>query len=40
MSLAYRADHIGSFLRPPELLAARKSGTPPDQLKALEDREI
>src|SRR5579884_2946090 len=40
MSLPYRADHIGSFLRPPELLATRKNGTPPDQLKALEDREI
>ncbi|MBV8722869.1 MAG: cobalamin-independent methionine synthase II family protein [Candidatus Eremiobacteraeota bacterium] len=40
MTVAYRADHIGSFLRPPELLAAHKNGTPPEQLKALEDREI
>lgn len=36
----YRADHIGSFLRPPELLAARRSGMPTEQLRELEDREI
>jgi 5-methyltetrahydropteroyltriglutamate--homocysteine methyltransferase len=41
MSTPYRADHVGSFLRPPELLEARKSA--PDngaQLHAIEDREI
>jgi 5-methyltetrahydropteroyltriglutamate--homocysteine methyltransferase len=37
---AYRADHLGSFLRPPELLRMRaeKPGSP--ELRALEDREI
>lgn len=40
MSQRYRADHIGSFLRPPELLAARKGGMAAGQLRALEDREI
>jgi 5-methyltetrahydropteroyltriglutamate--homocysteine methyltransferase len=34
----YRADHVGSFLRPPELLAAREAGAP--KLRELEDREI
>ena len=37
---SYRADHIGSFLRPPELLAAHHDGAPPDELRALEDRAI
>jgi 5-methyltetrahydropteroyltriglutamate--homocysteine methyltransferase len=36
----YRADHIGSFLRPPELLEARGSGTDPARLHAIEDRCI
>jgi 5-methyltetrahydropteroyltriglutamate--homocysteine methyltransferase len=40
MSVQYRADHIGSFLRPPELLDARHNGAPAEQLRALEDREI
>ena len=40
MSTLYRADHIGSFLRPPDILEARKIGVPPDQRRALEDREI
>jgi 5-methyltetrahydropteroyltriglutamate--homocysteine methyltransferase len=40
MARAYRADHIGSFLRPPELLEARKNGTPAERVRALEDREI
>ena len=40
MSLPYRADHIGSFLRPKELLDARERGVPHDELKAIEDREI
>ena len=35
---AYRADHIGSLLRPPELLAARAGS--PDALRALEDDHI
>jgi 5-methyltetrahydropteroyltriglutamate--homocysteine methyltransferase len=34
----FRADHVGSFLRPPELLAARAAGAP--NLRELEDREI
>lgn len=33
----YRADHIGSFLRPPELLAARTAGDP-QRLHEIEDR--
>jgi len=37
MSVAYRADHVGSFLRPADLLAARASGTP---LRKLEDQCI
>jgi 5-methyltetrahydropteroyltriglutamate--homocysteine methyltransferase len=38
---AYRADQIGSFLRPPELLEARHAGaTDPERLRALEDRHI
>jgi 5-methyltetrahydropteroyltriglutamate--homocysteine methyltransferase len=41
MTQAYRADHVGSFLRPAELLEARKDpNTTPDELRALEDREI
>lgn len=41
MSAPYRADHLGSFLRPPELLDARHdSHTPQDQLRTLEDRHI
>jgi 5-methyltetrahydropteroyltriglutamate--homocysteine methyltransferase len=39
-SSAYRADHVGSFLRPADLLQARKVGVPPDQLRALEDKHI
>ena len=35
---AYRADHVGSFLRPKELLDARAAHS--DQLRAIEDREI
>jgi 5-methyltetrahydropteroyltriglutamate--homocysteine methyltransferase len=37
---SYRADHIGSFLRPPEILAAHHDGAPPDELRALEDAAI
>jgi len=41
MPSEYRAEHIGSFLRPPELLAARSSPTfDPQELRALEDKHI
>jgi 5-methyltetrahydropteroyltriglutamate--homocysteine methyltransferase len=41
MALTYRADHVGSLLRPRELLDARKNPeTTPEQLNALEDRHI
>jgi 5-methyltetrahydropteroyltriglutamate--homocysteine methyltransferase len=39
METPYRADHVGSLLRPAELLAARRSGEP-ERLQALEDRHI
>jgi 5-methyltetrahydropteroyltriglutamate--homocysteine methyltransferase len=39
MSMPYRADHIGSFLRPAELLEARRSSTP-EHLRHLEDEHI
>jgi 5-methyltetrahydropteroyltriglutamate--homocysteine methyltransferase len=38
-AVAYRADHVGSFLRPAELLEARRSGDA-ERLRATEDREI
>jgi 5-methyltetrahydropteroyltriglutamate--homocysteine methyltransferase len=41
MSAPYRADHVGSFLRPAELLRAREDpGVTPDRLRTLEDRAI
>jgi 5-methyltetrahydropteroyltriglutamate--homocysteine methyltransferase len=40
MPAPYRADHVGSFLRPPDLLDARAAGASPDQLRALEDRHV
>ncbi len=40
MPVRFRADHIGSFLRPPDLLAARANQTDPTQLRALEDQHI
>jgi 5-methyltetrahydropteroyltriglutamate--homocysteine methyltransferase len=41
MAAQYRADHVGSFLRPPELLEARKNAaTDPERLRNLEDRHI
>lgn len=41
MPVLYRADHVGSFLRPPELLEARQSAAAdPERLRALEDRHI
>jgi 5-methyltetrahydropteroyltriglutamate--homocysteine methyltransferase len=38
MPTQYRAEHVGSFLRPPELLAARRSCT--GDLESLEDSHI
>ncbi len=41
MAAKYRADHVGSFLRPKELLEARgKDGVDAAQLRALEDKHI
>src|SRR3989442_13167564 len=40
MSPSYRADHVGSFLRPAELLKAREEGADPQRLRAIEDRHI
>jgi 5-methyltetrahydropteroyltriglutamate--homocysteine methyltransferase len=40
MSSLYRADHIGSFLRPPELLEARQAQVSLEELEVLEDRQI
>ena len=41
MPAPHRADQVGSFLRPPELLEARRSAaTDPEGLRALEDRHI
>ena len=41
MPAKYRADHVGSFLRPPDLIAARQSAaTDPERLRELEDRHI
>lgn len=39
-SNVYRADHVGSFLRPADLLSARRSGVPQAELHALEDQQI
>jgi 5-methyltetrahydropteroyltriglutamate--homocysteine methyltransferase len=39
MPAQFRADHIGSFLRPPELLQARGSASP-EQLRELENKHI
>jgi 5-methyltetrahydropteroyltriglutamate--homocysteine methyltransferase len=36
---AYRADHVGSFLRPQELLELRRKARP-EELRTLEDRHI
>ena len=41
----FRADHVGSLLRPPELLAGARATTPPgaidaDELRAVEDEAI
>jgi 5-methyltetrahydropteroyltriglutamate--homocysteine methyltransferase len=41
MPVTYRADHVGSLLRPPELVSARNNpDTTPAQLTELEDRHI
>jgi len=41
MTAPYRADQVGSFLRPPELLQARGDPeTPPERLRELEDAAI
>src|SRR5512144_662806 len=40
MPAKYRADHIGSLLRPAELLQARTSNVDGAQLRALEDKHI
>ncbi len=41
MSISYRAEHIGSFLRPAELLDARRTPSfDPERLRALEDKHI
>jgi 5-methyltetrahydropteroyltriglutamate--homocysteine methyltransferase len=41
LSAPYRADQVGSFLRPPELLRARSDpGTTPERLRELEDEAI
>jgi 5-methyltetrahydropteroyltriglutamate--homocysteine methyltransferase len=41
MAFAYRADHVGSLLRPQELLDARNHpDTTPEHLKELEDKHI
>ena len=41
MSAQCRADHVGSLLRPPELLEARRTATTdPERLRALEDHHI
>lgn len=39
MGAKYKADHVGSFLRPPDLLKARESGDA-DKLRAIEDSHI
>jgi 5-methyltetrahydropteroyltriglutamate--homocysteine methyltransferase len=40
MTTPFRADHVGSFLRPAELLEARAAGAPPERLRELEDHHI
>src|ERR1700722_9609821 len=41
MATPFRADHVGSFLRPAELLDARRNGKmPAEDLQALEDTHI
>ena len=40
MAFKYRADHVGSFLRPQEVLDARARGASASELKALEDKHV
>jgi 5-methyltetrahydropteroyltriglutamate--homocysteine methyltransferase len=40
MAFKYRADQVGSLLRPKELLEANRSGVDGEKLKDLQDREI
>lgn len=40
MNPQYRADHVGSFLRPAELLEARRAHKPSSELQQLEDSHI
>ena len=40
MPAKYRADHIGSFLRPGDILQARGANVSIEQLRALEDKHI
>jgi 5-methyltetrahydropteroyltriglutamate--homocysteine methyltransferase len=40
MSSRFRADHVGSFLRPSDLLEARSARVPAEQLHALEDQHV
>jgi 5-methyltetrahydropteroyltriglutamate--homocysteine methyltransferase len=40
MSPLFRADHVGSLLRPPDLLEARQAHVSLQELEALEDRHI
>jgi 5-methyltetrahydropteroyltriglutamate--homocysteine methyltransferase len=40
MSAQYRADQVGSFLRPAELLEARRAGVDSERLRSIEDRHI
>src|SRR5579863_1275561 len=40
MTVSFRADHVGSFLRPAVLLAARERGVEPACLEEHEDRQI
>jgi len=40
MSSTFHADHVGSLLRPTELLDARKSLAPTSELHAIEDRHV
>ena len=40
MSSVYRADHVGSFLRPAELLEARQAGASAEALREIEDRHV
>jgi 5-methyltetrahydropteroyltriglutamate--homocysteine methyltransferase len=40
MNSRFRADHVGSFLRPTELLQARSAGDDPKVIQEIEDRDI